>query len=174
MNGRSGSKKGRTQSYPYKYVDKDEDSRLGVRRSFVRLTPKRGAMDYTTYIRGTKGATVGRKVTSAGSDTKPTVKNVRSSISKGNTVNKSTRAQGVRRSPGESGRITKIALPKSGKRTIYSTPSTTSVIRSPRKGVTVTNRLNKRTGVETRETYGAARRTTNMTRTSPVRNQRKK
>ena len=172
MNGRSGSKKGRTQSYPYKYVDKDENSRLGVRRSFVRLTPKRGAMDYTTYIRGTKGATVGRKLTSAGSDRKPTANNVRTSIGSG--VKKGSRAQGVRRSPGESGRITKIALPKSGKRTIYSTPSTTSVIRSPRKGVTVTNRLNKRTGVETRETYGAARRTTNMTRTSPVRNQRKK
>ena len=60
--GSAGSKKGRTQSYPYKYME-DDDGKTGKRVSRVCLTPKKGVMDYTTITRGVKGASVGRKTT---------------------------------------------------------------------------------------------------------------
>ena len=60
--GSPGSKKGRTQSYPYKYTEKD-NGQTGKRVTRVRLTPKKGAMGYTTITRGVKGASVGRKTT---------------------------------------------------------------------------------------------------------------
>jgi hypothetical protein len=52
-------KKGRTQVYPYKYVDEDEQRDGMTRRTLTRLVAKKGVVDYTTYKKTPKTTTKG-------------------------------------------------------------------------------------------------------------------